>query len=301
MAIPDFQDCMLPVLQLLADGAERRVRDLVDPVADQFQLTQTERTAVLPSGERRVIHNRVGWAKTYLVRAELLISRRRGHVQITDKGRALLESPPARLDVSYLKVHFPSVLTLTGGNEPPGPGPQPDPVRTPEEALEEAYQQLRTELAREILSQVKELSPAQFERLVVELLVKMGYGGTLKDAGRAVGKSGDGGIDGIIKEDRLGLDVIYIQAKRYADHPVSRPDIQAFVGALQGVRARKGVFITTSRFAQPAREYGAQIDTKVVLIDGEQLAEYMIDFDLGVTKVNTFEVKRLDSDYFEEG
>lgn len=179
-------------------------------------------------------------------------------------------------------------------------GPEAAVDQTPEETLEQAYLQLRNELASELLDQLKEMSPQAFERLVVELLVKMGYGGSLKDAGKAIGQSGDGGIDGIIKEDKLGLDTIYLQAKRYTDQPIGRPAIQGFVGALQGVRARKGIFITTSRFADTAVAYAGNIDTKVVLIDGEQLASYMIDFDLGVTRSRTFEVKRIDSDYFEQ-
>lgn len=320
MPIPGFQELMLPVLRLTRDGQEHRLRDLVDQTADLLGLTEEERLEMLPSGQNRVIRNRTTWAKQYLLNSGLLESTRRGYVRITEAGRALLADPPEAITIAYLKTNYPQIkafLSGAGGNDTggsdggpaagrgtgdgPGPLDAPTVTQTPEEALEVAYLQLRADLAQELLSHVKELHPSQFERLVVELLVKMGYGGTLKDAGRAVGKSGDGGIDGIIKEDRLGLDVIYVQAKRYVDHPVSRPDIQAFVGALHGVRARKGVFITTSRFAQPAREYAASIESKVVLIDGEQLADYMIDFNLGVTTVNTFEVKRLDSDYFEEG
>ena len=174
-----------------------------------------------------------------------------------------------------------------------------DSVRTPEESLEGAYRTLRLDLSNDIVERVKSCSPAFFERLVVELLVKMGYGGTLQDAGQAIGKSGDGGIDGIIKEDRLGLDVIYLQAKRW-EGTVSRPELQKFAGALQGRRAKKGVFITTSDFTKEAREFAAAIDNKIILIDGDELAEIMIDFSVGVSPVNTYEIKRIDSDYFVE-
>lgn len=295
---------MLPVLEITADSQEHRLRDLVELVADRFDLSDDERSETVPSGQQTLIHNRVTWARTYLVKAGLLDSTRRGYVRITDKGRSLLANNPEAITVAFLKEHYPSIQEFIAGSDnatgETKPTPPPDPDITPEEALERAYQDLRMELANEVLAQVKQLTPSMFERLVVELLVRMGYGGSLKDAGRAVGRSGDNGIDGIIKEDRLGLDTIYIQAKRYTDQSIGRPDIQGFVGALQGFRARKGVFITTSRFADTARQYASNIDTKVVLIDGEELAEYMIDFDLGVTKMNTFEVKRLDSDYFDE-
>lgn len=284
---------MLPVLELSADGQEHRLRDLVEAVADHFHLTDEEQSETVPSGQQTIIHNRVTWARTYLVKAGLLDSTRRGYVRITEEGRALVATKPEMISVALLKERYPAIQEFITGSDKGSDKPPQTVVAnsdvTPEEALEQAYQRLRAKLADELLAQVRQMT-----------LVKMGYGGTLKDAGRAIGRSGDGGVDGIIKEDRLGLDTIYMQAKRYTDQPVGRPDIQAFVGALQGVRARKGVFITTSRFADTARDYTANIDTKVVLIDGEQLSQYMIDFDLGVTKMNTFEVKRLDSDYFDE-
>lgn len=306
MSIPGFQEFMLPVLRLAGTKEELRLRDAVESMSNEFDLSKEERSAVLPSGQNTVVQNRVAWARTYLVKAGLLESIRRGYVRITDRGRQLLDKQVQSLDVAYLREHCPEINDfITGSTDSGDTNGQKDSSsstsgETPVESLELAYQRLRQELANEILDQVKELSPQSFERLVVELLVKMGYGGTLKDAGRAVGQSGDGGIDGIIKEDRLGLDTIYLQAKRYTEQAVGRPAVQAFVGALQGVRARKGIFITTSRFAAPAIEYTGKIDTKVVLIDGPQLAGYMIDFNLGVTKVNTFEVKRLDSDYFDQ-
>ncbi|MEZ4525936.1 MAG: restriction endonuclease [Desulfobacterales bacterium] len=173
------------------------------------------------------------------------------------------------------------------------------PHQTPEEQLEDAYENIRESLATEILEQLKSVAPDFFERIIVEVIVKMGYGGTRRDAGQAVGKSGDGGIDGIIKEDRLGLDIIYLQAKRWQG-TVGRPEIQKFAGALQGQRAKKGIFITTSDFSKEARDYAAMIENKIVLIDGKQLAQYMIDFNVGVTTVSTYEIKKLDSDYFTD-
>lgn len=295
---------MLPLLQITADGEEHRLRDLVESVADHFNLSIEERAQKLPSGQQTYVHNRVTWARTYFVKAGLLKSTRRGFVRITDEGRHLLEQGPETINVSYLRKRYSSIKEFIDGSDDDKPKlpiePEPEPDQTPEERLEQAYTQLRNELAEEILAQVKEMNPDAFERLVVELLVKMGYGGTLKDAGHAVGQSGDGGIDGIIKEDRLGLDAIYLQAKRYTEQVVGRPAIQAFVGALHGVKARKGIFITTSKFSDPAIDYVRSLDTKVVLIDGQQLAEYMIDFGLGVATVSTFEVKRIDSDYFEQ-
>jgi len=302
MAIPGFQEFTLPLLRVMSDQAEHRLRDLVEALCDDLGLDASERKEMLPSGQQAVVHNRVGWARTYLLKAGLLNSTRRGYVKITDTGKELLKQAPSRISVAFLRENYPEIKEFIGRPDNPVDPPEPVlpvPDATPEEQLEQAYQQMRGDLATQLLEQVMELSPRQFERLVVELLVKMGYGGTLKDAGRAVGESGDGGIDGIIKEDRLGLDTIYLQAKRYTDQAVGRPAIQGFVGALQGVRARKGVFITTSRFASTAVDYTNSIDVKVVLIDGQQLADYMIDFDLGVTRMNTFEVKRIDSDYFD--
>ncbi len=225
---------------------------------------------------------------------------RRGHFQITDRGRNVLREKPESINVRYLDRYpeFVKFRQLSRQSEGAKVSDEP-PEATPEELLEQSYEKLREALAEEILSRVMSASPAFFERLVVELLVQMGYGGSLQDAGRAIGKTADDGIDGIIKEDRLGLDVIFVQAKRW-QATVGRPEIQKFVGALQGQRARKGVFITTSAFSADAREYASKIDSKVVLIDGPQLAQFMMDFDLGVTTVASYQIKRLDSDYFAE-
>lgn len=305
MAIPDFQTLMLPLLALTADGAEHRSGDYVDALAQQFNLTEDERAQRLPSGRARLFYNRVAWAKTHMKRAGLLDSPSRGRIKITPIGQSLLAENPGRIDMRLL-MRFPAYAEFRSRrrNDEAEPGVATEPgetanMQTPEETLEAAYQVLRRNLAAELLLQVMSASPAFFEQLVVELLLNMGYGGSRHDAGRAIGGSGDGGIDGIINEDRLGLDVIYIQAKRW-EGPVGRPEIQQFVGALQGRQAKKGIFITTSTFAKPAREYASRVESKLVLIDGERLAELMIDFDVGTSTQARYEVKKIDLDYFVE-
>lgn len=302
MAIPDYQTCMLPFLRHLADGTEHTLRDAEDSLAAQFQLTPAERAQLLPSGQQGIFRNRIGWARTYLKKALLLESPRRGVFRLTDRGRKVLESNPTRIDVKYLE-QFPEFVEFRDAPRPEnGATPAPNLLQsatTPEETIEAAHLGLRKQLAAELLSRILACSPTFFEQLVVELLVKMGYGGSRRDAGERIGQTGDGGVDGIIKEDRLGLDTILIQAKRWQGS-VGRPEIQKFVGALQGQRAKKGVFITTSSYTAEATDYATRIDTKVVLIDGEQLAGLMIDFDVGVSPAATYVVKRIDSDYFEE-
>lgn len=293
---------MLPMLQLAADGNEHMLADAREALATHFALSDAERTEMLPSRRQRRFDNRVAWAKVYLERGLLLSSPRRAHFQITDRGREVLARGVARVDISFLEqfAEF-NVFRASGGKGGSSNGPTPVmPVaETPEEVLERAYLAIRTELANELLKSAKAGSPAFFERLVVELLLKMGYGRNRADAGRAIGGSGDEGIDGIITEDRLGLETIYIQAKRYTG-TVGRPDIQKFVGALHGKRARKGVFITTGTFSNEAIDFVERIEPRLVLIDGRQLAEYMIDYDLGVTAHVNYELKRMDSDYFAD-
>lgn len=301
MAIPDYQRLMLPFLQFLADGKEHPLGEAEDTIAAQISLSAEERAEMLPSGQQGVFRNRVGWARTYLKKAGLLTSPRRGVFQITSRGREVLADAPHRIDVKYLE-RFPEFLAFrdAGKSESSITAPvQATPAGTPEERIEAAYGELRTQLAEELLAKVQASPPAFFEQLVVDLLVAMGYGGSRRDAGTRLGQSGDGGVDGVIKEDRLGLDAIYIQAKRWKDS-VGRPEIQKFVGALQGRRAKKGVFITSSTYSQEAREYAAHIETKVVLIDGRQLATLMIDHDVGVSQSAIFVVKKLDLDYFDD-
>ena len=318
MAVPDFQTCMLPLMQFAADGQEHTSDEAVETLAHHFQLTKTERKELLPSGKQYRFNGNVGWARTYLQQALLLKRTGRSKFQITSRGNAVLQQKPATINVKFLE-QFPEFIEFKQRTNTPstplGPGPkrllgdqvefdispEPQPVHsprlTPQEVLDTSYQDLRRILALEILEQVMTSSPARFEKLVVDLLLAMGYGGSRTDAGKTIGRSGDEGIDGIINEDRLGLDIVYIQAKRW-QNSVGRPDIQAFVGSLEGQRANKGVFITTSQFTKEAREYVTRIGRKVVLIDGDQLTQFMIDYEVGVTTVETYTVKRVDSDYF---
>ena len=300
MAIPTFQDLMLPLLALAGDGECHTSKDAAEPLAQQFGLTAEEQVQVLARGQR-VFLNRVHWARIYLVRARLLEAPSRGVFQITERGRAVLKSPPPVITTAFLK-QFPefsewhgAATSIDSTTETSG-----DATATPEETIEAAFKQSRDALAAELLAQVKQASPTFFERLVVDLLVAMGYGGSRTDAGKALGRSGDGGIDGIIKEDKLGLDAIYLQAKRWTDRTVGRPDLQQFAGALNEKRARKGVFITTSTFAPGARDFVSRIDSKIILIDGEELASLMIDHNVGVTLERTYEIKRVDADFFTE-
>lgn len=282
------------------------MKQLNDAMAGHFALTDKERNELLPSGSQTTFANRVGWAATYMKKAGLLLSPKRAYIQITDLGKKALESKPKTINAAFLKK-YPSFVAFQGKHrkteiDDNGAEAEPASKKTPHEILESGYQTLRSELAAELLQRVKESSPAFFERLVVELLLKMGYGGSRADAGKAMGKTGDGGIDGIIKEDRLGLDFIFIQAKCWTDKTVGRPDVQQFAGALAGHGATKGIFITTTQFTKEATRYAAGLrNSKIVLIDGEDLAELMIDHGIGVATAATYEVKRLDSDYFIEG
>jgi restriction system protein len=300
MTIPDYQTLMLPLLELAADGKEHFLRDVIEKTADEFNLTEDERKELLPSGQQAIFTNRVAWARTYLKQAGLLEATRRGYFQITKRGKQVLAEQPTKIDVKYLEK-FPEFLDFRTRKKDKNDTASEERLgeETPEESLETAYQKVRQELAQELLRQIKQCSPLFFEKLVIDLLVKMGYGGTRRDAGKAIGKSGDGGIDGIIKEDRLGLDIIYIQAKRWEGN-VSRPEVQKFAGALQGQRAKKGIFITTSSFTQEAWDYVSRIDSKIVLIDGDLLAQFMLDHSVGVSTVATYEIKKVDSDYFSE-
>ena len=303
MAIPDFQTLMLPLLKVVADGREYRLRDVVELLAKEFYLTDEERQQLLPSGRYPTFDNRIAWAKTYLKKSGLIDQPRRAYFQITERGREVLKSSPSLINMKFLE-QFPEYIAFKESPEEVEEQQRMAPSisaqnETPEELIENGARTIRKELAGEILQRVKGCPPAFFERLVVELLVKMGYGGTRQDAGRAIGRSGDEGIDGVIHEDRLWLDVIYLQAKRW-ENVVGRPEIQKFVGALQGQRAKKGVFITTSDFTKEAVEYVRNIDNKVVLINGALLANLMIDHNVGVSLAATYEIKKIDSDYFLE-
>lgn len=302
MSIPDFQTCMLPLLNVIADGKDYSTHDIESSLAAIFNLSDDELSALLPSGRQKIFRNRVAWAKSYLKQAGLLESPKRGFIKITSRGLTVFNDAPDIVNIKYL-YKYPEFVEFrnakSSGEEVGEIKAQEITENTPEEVLELAHEKIRSELAQELLEKVLSCTPEFFEYLVVELLLKMGYGGSRRDAGERIGQSGDGGIDGIIKEDRLGLDVIYIQAKRWQGS-VGRPEIQKFVGALQGQRARKGVFITTSTYTADAKSYAENIDTKVVLIDGKRLANLMIDFDVGVSISASYVVKKIDSDYFEE-
>jgi restriction system protein len=300
--IPDYQSLMLPLLKKLADKQEHKFRDLIEELAFEFNLTEEERKELLQSGAQPVFHNRVGWARSYLKQAGLIESPKRAISKITQRGLDTLNEKPDKINVAYLK-QFTEFLEFQSRKHTETEQEETTEIitETPEEQLENAYLRLRKSLAQELLNKIIELSPSFFERLVVDLLVKMGYGGSIKDAGKAIGKSGDEGIDGTIKEDKLGLGIIYIQAKRWKiGTVVGRPEIQKFVGALAGQGAKKGIFITTSNFTKEAIDYSPKNETKIVLIDGEQLAQLMIDYGIGVSTVNTYELKRIDGDYFGE-
>ena len=304
MPIPDFQSIMLPLLKILADGKVYKYREIFEALVREFQVTEAERKEMLPSGQQEIFANRVGWAKTYLKKAGLIDSPQRATFVISEKGKEILSQNPARIDTKFLRQfhEFQEFTQVNKQNETitlESNLSTSDQEQNPEELLENSYQEIRQALATDLLSILRKLSPDAFEKLVVELLVKMGYGGSIRDAGKAVGKSGDQGIDGIIKEDRLGLDIIYIQAKRWADNnAVGRPEIQKFVGALAGQGAKKGIFITTSYFTKEALEYAPRNEIKIVLIDGEELGQLMIDYNLGVSTKEIYEIKRIDHDYF---
>lgn len=298
MTVPDFQTMMLPLLKVAEDGQEHSSHDFLEKLAEHFKLTDEDLNELLPSGKQTRFYNRVGWARTYLIKSKLMEMPRRSFYKITERGKEVLKSNPSRIDMNYLK-RFPEYIEFKEKENDRKEKEQDETIEesTPEEILESAFQEIRDNLAQEVLENVMACTPAFFERLVVELLVAMGYGGSRRDAARAVGQTGDEGIDGIIDEDRLGLDTIYVQAKKWTNS-VGRPEIQKFVGALAGRRARKGIFITTSSFSSEAIRYASDIDTKVILIDGKRLAELMIDYNIGVNEVTTYQLKRIDSDYF---
>ncbi|MDD3847154.1 MAG: restriction endonuclease [Syntrophorhabdaceae bacterium] len=308
MAVPDYQSVMLPLLEYAASrNGELSTGEAADALAVSLGLSEEDLKQMLPSGISPTFINRVGWAATYMKKAGFMEATRRGFYRITQRGLDVLKKKPKKIDVKLLTQYpeFQEFQNLRGTRSTDKTKEidrrfDLDAV-TPSEALEKAYEILRSTLADELIKRLKQVNPTFFERIVVELLVKMGYGGSRADAGKAIGRSGDGGIDGIIKEDKLGLDVVYIQAKRWDTNSVGRPDVMQFAGALQAQKANKGIFITTSKFTEEARNYVAQIGSKIVLIDGEHLAQLMIDNDVGVSTISLYPVKKLDLDYFDEG
>ncbi len=315
MPIPDYQTLMKPFLLKLADGNPHTMKELAEQLADYFHLTEDERVKTIPSGMQPLFYNHVGWARTYLKKAGLIESPRRGVVRITDRGKAIIHEDPESIDnkflmrfeefrsyyergVRTLKEYRESVRRSGASENSISSGPEPNAlIDTPEEAIAKALAELNEAVLYDLREKLRTLSPHVFERLVLDVLLKMGYGGSQLDAGKLTGGSGDEGIDGLIRQDPLGLDSIYLQAKHWSQ-PVGRPEIQRFVGALQGKRARRGVFITSSEFTKEAREYADHLEPKVVLIDGSDLARLMFDYGVGVSAIRTIEIKRIDSDYF---
>ena len=302
MAVPDFQTWFMPLLKRISDGQEHIMSAVYEELANDLKLTEEDRSQLLKSGSQTVYENRIGWARTYLKKAGFLEAPSRGVIRITDRGLSVLKSPPEKLNVSYLR-QFPEFLAFhTYKPEAVEPNANVaqvarEPEESPQDTLERVYGELEQQLAEDVLERVKQAPPSFFERLVVDLLLAMGYGGSREDAGKTIGKSGDGGIDGVVNEDRLGLDVIYIQAKRW-EVSVGRPVVQAFAGSLEGVRARKGVLITTSFFTSEAKAYVKNIEKKIVLIDGRTLSELMIQHNVGVGVEAVYQVKKIDADYF---
>jgi restriction system protein len=309
MAIPDYQTLMLPVLRIAGDGREHRIGDVVNQLARDFRLTTEEQQQVLPSGRQLTFANRVGWAKTYLIQAGLLEATKRAHFKITDRGKKSLAVNPSRIDVGYLSqfaefLQFKERGRVAGDEAVVNVGeslavlPQSE---TPDELLRNTVKQIETALKKELLDRILSAPPAFFERLIVALLLEMGYGGSREDAGKIVGRSGDGGIDGVIDQDALGLDRVYVQAKRYiAENGVSEPEIRAFSGSLGAAKANKGVFVTTSYFTQPAQNFAERHPFKIVLIDGERLASLMIRHNVGVRIDETVYLKKMDEDFFAD-
>jgi restriction system protein len=310
MAIPDYQSLMRPLLEFASDGVEKNINDAIDGIAKQLNLSDEERHQLLPSGKQAIFANRVHWARTYLDKAGAIKRTRRSHFILTDRGKALLAANPNRIDVKVLKQfpEFVAFQTPKAGDETEdlavlpatGSGIQELDV-TPEEAVQQAEVQIFQNLSSQLLVRIGELSPSFFERLVVDLIVAMGYGGSRDSVVQRLGKSGDEGIDGVVNEDPLGLDVVYIQAKRYAvENTIGRERIQQFAGALVGQGASKGVFVTTSTFTRGALEYANKVPQRIILIDGGELTRLMVQYGVGVRIERTVQIKRIDLDYFDE-
>jgi restriction system protein len=305
MSIPDYQSLMLPALRVLGDGDEHSPQEVITRLADEFHLTETERKQLLPSGRTPVINNRVHWAVTYMQHAGLLEKPRRAVWRVSAEGQKLLADHPAALDVGYLK-RYPGFAAWHKGDVGEGLRVSAAPAsaethepETPEEALERIWGAIRGQVANDLLESVKAGTSQFFERVVVQLLVAMGYGGSYAEAAQVIGRAGDGGIDGLIKEDRLGLDTVFVQAKKW-EGSVGRPEIQKFAGSLEGERSRKGVFITTSSFSAEARDYVKKIDKRIALIDGPTLANLMIEHGVGVTTDREYAIPKVDPDFFDE-
>jgi restriction system protein len=310
MPIPDFQSLMLPIMTVAADGVDHTASDLRDRIAESLGLTDAERKEPLPSGQQPIFANRVAWGRTHLQMAGLLEKISRGTFRITTRGQATLATKPPTINLRFLRQfpeyaarrNKPPTVESNGATDSAAATAEemlPTPRETPAERIESAFSELSDSLRSELLGRLSSVDPFRFEQVVLDLLVAMGYGGSRKEAAEVTQRTGDGGIDGLINEDRLGLDVIYVQAKRWKTN-VGRPEIQGFVGALAGRKATKGIFITTSGFVANAHEYAAGLHQKVILMDGRRLAELMIEHGIGVASEQIYHVKKIDSDYFGE-
>ena len=298
MAVPDFQSIMLPLLKITGDKEEHKLSEVTERLAQEFSLTEEDRKELLPSGLQGKFDNRVGWARTYLTKAGLLEKVERGTFRITKRGLKVLSENPDYINIKFLK-QYKELREFIGLEPGPDNGENDGSKKTPEEVLAENYQKLRNDLAKELLTQIKSMSPKFFENLVIDLLVGLGYGGSRRDAAQAVGKTKDGGVDGVIKEDSLGLDVLYVQAKRW-EGTVGSPVVQSFAGSLDKMYSKKGVFITTSTFSKDAIKFVEAIEKKIILIDGQQLVNLMIDHNIGVTESQQYSIKKIDMDFFTE-
>jgi restriction system protein len=299
MSIPDFQTIMLPFLKFAGDGQEHAKHEVVDKLAADFKLSESELKELLPSGKQELFDNRVGWTRTYLKKTGLIDTTRRGYFRITERGKEVLKQNPGIIDVKYLNQYpeFKEFHTYKN-NKSEIINSKEDEEKTPQERLYNAYEQINEGLARDILQQLKTVSSKSFEHIVVDLLVKMGYGGSDKDAAQAIGRSGDEGVDGVINQDTLGIDRIYIQAKRWNETTVGHSEIRNFIGALDFKHAERGIFITTSTFTKDIIEKVDRSSKRIILIDGNELAKLMITHKVGVSVEDIFELKKIDMDYF---
>lgn len=302
MTIPGFQEVMLPLLQLCSDDLEHNGKELSDKLANYFELTEEERKIGVSNTRAKPAKflNTVSWAQSHLKTAKLLAKTTGHNFKITDYGKDILNQNPSKIDINFLRTLPEYIDSIRRKKSTEAINQDTLEISaTPQELIEKGYQQIRDNLYSELIEQVKNCSPSFFESLVIDLLLKMGYGGTVEDAGEALGRAGDEGIDGIVKGDRLGFEAIYIQAKKW-ENPVGRPEIQKFVGALHGKHAKKGLFITTSRFTIESTEYVRNLDVKVILVDGLKLSELMLDYRLGISIEKSYNIYRIDTDYFQE-
>lgn len=301
MAIPDFQSLMLPVLKEATHG-EVRISDVVTTLGQKLGLTETELSELLPSGKQTTFANRVNWAKSYLGKAGLIKLTKRAHFEISERGQAVLANPPQMINIKFLET-FPEFKAFREATTESSASPQPEPTSvkelTPDEVIRSANDELQQSLGAELITRILASPPDFFERLVVQLLIAMGYGGSAIEAGKALGKSGDGGVDGVIDQDALGLDRIYVQAKRYTDAKVSSGEIRDFFGSLDRFKANKGLFVTTSTFSPAAKETADMLSKRIVLIDGLHLARLMIRYDIGCRVEEVVYIKKLDEDFFD--